>query len=68
MTPKRTVLRLHLQRDTSLFMTKSSADLRSPLIARRMERVSSFLAMDVLSAAAAKERRGDTVIHMEVGG
>ena len=48
-------------------MTKSSADLRSPLIARRMERVSSFLAMDVLSAAAAKERRGDTVIHMEVG-
>ncbi len=32
-----------------------------------MERVSSFLAMDVLSAAAAKERRGDSVIHMEVG-
>jgi aspartate/methionine/tyrosine aminotransferase len=48
-------------------MTKSPADLRSPLIARRMDRVSSFLAMDVLSAAAAKERRGDSVIHMEVG-
>lgn len=32
-----------------------------------MERVSSFLAMDVLSAAAAKERRGESVIHMEVG-
>lgn len=32
-----------------------------------MERVSSFLAMDVLSAAAVKERRGDSVIHMEVG-
>ena len=32
-----------------------------------MDRVSSFLAMDVLSAAAAKERRGDSVIHMEVG-
>ncbi|MDF2813662.1 MAG: 1-aminocyclopropane-carboxylate deaminase, partial [Microvirga sp.] len=32
-----------------------------------MERVSSFLAMDVLSAAAAKERRGGSVIHMEVG-
>ena len=48
-------------------MTKSSADLRSPLIARRMDRVASFLAMDVLSAAAAKERRGDSVIHMEVG-
>ena len=38
-----------------------------PVIARRMERVSSFLAMDVLSAAAAKERRGDSVVHMEVG-
>jgi aspartate/methionine/tyrosine aminotransferase len=48
-------------------MIKSSADLHSPLIARRMDRVSSFLAMDVLSAAAAKERRGDSVIHMEVG-
>jgi aspartate/methionine/tyrosine aminotransferase len=48
-------------------MTKSSADLHSPLIARRMDRVASFLAMDVLSAAAAKERRGDSVIHMEVG-
>jgi aspartate/methionine/tyrosine aminotransferase len=32
-----------------------------------MDRVASFLAMDVLSAAAAKERRGDSVIHMEVG-
>ena len=48
-------------------MTKTSADLHSPLIARRMDRVASFLAMDVLSAAAAKERRGDSVIHMEVG-
>ncbi|KLK93058.1 1-aminocyclopropane-1-carboxylate deaminase [Microvirga vignae] len=48
-------------------MTKSIADQNLPLIARRMDRVSSFLAMDVLSAAAAKERRGDSVIHMEVG-
>jgi len=48
-------------------MTKSTADLNMPLVARRMDRVSSFLAMDVLSAAAAKERRGDSVIHMEVG-
>src|SRR5215207_8676215 len=48
-------------------MTKSPADLHQPLIARRMDRVASFLAMDVLSAAAAKERRGDSVIHMEVG-
>ncbi|MXQ12430.1 pyridoxal phosphate-dependent aminotransferase [Microvirga makkahensis] len=48
-------------------MTKSTADQTPPLVARRMDRVSSFLAMDVLSAAAAKERRGDSVIHMEVG-
>src|SRR6478736_5030244 len=48
-------------------MTKSIADQNLPVIARRMDRVSSFLAMDVLSAAAAKERRGDSVIHMEVG-
>ena len=48
-------------------MTKSIADQNLPVIARRVDRVSSFLAMDVLSAAAAKERRGDSVIHMEVG-
>jgi aspartate/methionine/tyrosine aminotransferase len=36
-------------------------------LARRLERVSAFLAMDVLAAAAAKERRGDRVVHMEVG-
>ncbi|MEZ0171083.1 pyridoxal phosphate-dependent aminotransferase [Microvirga sp. TS319] len=48
-------------------MTKSIADQNLPVVARRMDRVSSFLAMDVLSAAAAKERRGDSVIHMEVG-
>jgi aspartate/methionine/tyrosine aminotransferase len=48
-------------------MSKSPADLRSPLVARRLDRVSSFLAMDVLSAAAVKERRGESVVHMEVG-
>jgi aspartate/methionine/tyrosine aminotransferase len=48
-------------------MTKTTATPNLPLIARRMERVTPFLAMDVLSAAAAKERRGDTVVHMEVG-
>lgn len=48
-------------------MTKSIATPPLPSIAQRMDRVSSFLAMDVLSAAAAKERRGDSVIHMEVG-
>lgn len=39
----------------------------SPGAARRMERVAPFLAMDVLAAAAAKERRGEDVVHMEVG-
>ena len=38
-----------------------------PQTARRLERVAPFLAMDVLAAAAAKERRGDSVVHMEVG-
>lgn len=33
----------------------------------RAARVAPFLAMDVMSAAAAKERGGDRVIHMEVG-
>jgi aspartate/methionine/tyrosine aminotransferase len=46
---------------------KSAAILNHPAIARRAERVSPFLAMDVLSAAAAKERRGESVVHMEVG-
>lgn len=39
----------------------------SPRLASRVERVAPFLAMDVLAAAAAKERRGDSVVHMEVG-
>ncbi len=39
----------------------------APSLARRTERVAPFLAMDVLAAAAAKERRGDSVVHMEVG-
>src|ERR671916_1717742 len=38
-----------------------------PQLARRAGRVTPFLAMDVLAAAAAKERRGDSVVHMEVG-
>src|SRR5687768_1380759 len=46
-----------------------TAIVHSPLpdLARRAERVTPFLAMDVLSAAAAKERRGESVVHMEVG-
>jgi aspartate/methionine/tyrosine aminotransferase len=38
-----------------------------PSPARRAERVLPFLAMDVLAAATAKERRGESVVHMEVG-
>ncbi len=38
-----------------------------PQVANRIERVLPFLAMDVLAAAAVKERRGDSVIHMELG-
>ncbi len=38
-----------------------------PSPARRAERVAPFLAMDVLAAATAKERRGESVVHMEVG-
>ena len=52
-------------------MTKAAAETATdpelPQVARRIERVAPFLAMDVLSAAAAKERRGDSVVHMEVG-
>ncbi|HVL71785.1 MAG TPA: aminotransferase class I/II-fold pyridoxal phosphate-dependent enzyme [Beijerinckiaceae bacterium] len=43
--------------------------MRSPTLslARRMDRVKPFLAMDVLAAAAAKERQGGSVVHTEVG-
>jgi aspartate/methionine/tyrosine aminotransferase len=46
---------------------KITAHLDLPRLARRTGRVTPFLAMDVLSAAAAKERRGDSVLHLEVG-
>src|SRR5215207_4361358 len=46
---------------------RQPASLVLPEIARRTQRVAPFLAMDVLAAAAAKERRGDRVVHMEVG-
>jgi aspartate/methionine/tyrosine aminotransferase len=36
-------------------------------ISRRAERVAPFLAMDVMAAAAAKARRGEGVVRMEVG-
>ena len=37
------------------------------LSSRRAARVAPFLAMDVMSAAAAREARGEGVVHMEVG-
>jgi aspartate/methionine/tyrosine aminotransferase len=42
-------------------------DPADPRPARRLAKVAPFLAMDVLAAAAAKERQGDSVVHMEVG-
>jgi aspartate/methionine/tyrosine aminotransferase len=48
-------------------MTRSPSQSNLPLLANRTARVAPFLAMDVLSAAAAKERRGGSVVHMEVG-
>lgn len=44
-----------------------SATSSTRQIAARAANVSPFLAMDVLSAAKAKERQGDSVVHMEVG-
>nr|WP_298952593.1 aminotransferase class I/II-fold pyridoxal phosphate-dependent enzyme [uncultured Methylobacterium sp.] len=38
-----------------------------PPLSRRAARVAPFLAMDVLAAAARRERAGDHVVHMEVG-
>lgn len=42
-------------------------DPAAPQAARRLIRVEPFLAMDVLAAAARKERAGGDVVHMEVG-
>lgn len=48
-------------------MKELSKQQEQPTIAKRIERVSPFLAMDVLAAAGVKERRGESVIHMELG-
>ncbi|HYY84930.1 MAG TPA: pyridoxal phosphate-dependent aminotransferase, partial [Beijerinckiaceae bacterium] len=48
-------------------MMKAAAQTPVPALAGRLERVAPFLAMDVLAAAAVKERRGESVVHMEVG-
>ncbi len=38
-----------------------------PALSRRAQAVAPFLAMDVMAAAGARERRGERVVHMEVG-
>jgi aspartate/methionine/tyrosine aminotransferase len=48
-------------------LARSVPVIGEPHPARRVERVAPFLAMDVLAAAAAKERQGGSVVHMEVG-
>lgn len=48
-------------------MSEQARQAIQPAIAARIRRVAPFLAMDVLAAAAVKERKGDSVIHMEVG-
>src|SRR5215218_6474840 len=48
-------------------MMKTVAQTPVPALAGRLKRVAPFLAMDVLAAAAVKERRGESVVHMEVG-
>lgn len=47
-------------------MTRSSSLLNAGG-SRRAARVAPFLAMDVMAAAGARERRGEGVVHMEVG-
>ncbi len=44
-----------------------SDDAHLPPLAARAEAVAPFIVMDVMSQAAAIERRGGSVIHMEVG-
>lgn len=41
--------------------------LQIPALAARAERVSPFIVMDVMNQAAAIERSGGSVVHMEVG-
>jgi aspartate/methionine/tyrosine aminotransferase len=48
-------------------MIRTTPQTPIPTLAKRLERVAPFLAMDVLAAAGAKERRGESVVHMEVG-
>ena len=40
---------------------------REPAVSRRAREIPSFIAMDVLEAAQAMERRGEHIVHLEVG-
>ena len=46
---------------------RHAVDRRLPALARRLAQVEPFLAMDVLAAAAERERLGHDIVHMEVG-
>src|SRR5690606_4111149 len=59
---------MFVPRNMDLIMTKTSLPAAAmPALADRAERVSPFIVMDVMSQAAAIERDGGSVIHMEVG-
>lgn len=48
-------------------MPQASPPISMPELAARAERVAPFIVMDVMNQAAAIERRGGSVVHMEVG-
>src|SRR5580698_9258934 len=47
--------------------TQFQIDVSPRLKASRRSQVAPFLAMDVLSAAALRERAGESILHLEVG-
>lgn len=48
-------------------MQKATPLISMPQLAERAERVAPFIVMDVMNQAAAIERAGGSVVHMEVG-
>lgn len=48
-------------------MQQATPLISLPELAERAERVAPFIVMDVMNQAAAIERRGGSVVHMEVG-
>lgn len=48
-------------------MQQATPSISLPELAERAERVAPFIVMDVMNQAAAIERRGGSVVHMEVG-